>query len=431
MEIVEIKKPVREQKDFVKLIEEGDYFKEMDSAIRNSPTASMAVLMFKKYCVLPNIKTELIPTFDKVKHEKINYGFFKLWVEYDIDLEPKAAHFRLSKNYRVKQKDDLGNASHYLNVNTGKIFPAFNKDKEVLKKQVEKAGGFKKFTGQIYQYNTTTANYEYSVFFPVVPWMKVEADTPTFITASADNALYGNNIFVMAKDAETSTGEGETDENGNPKGPKIVSNTDRVVSALRQAKTVKNSGTNHVLTVNTEKKLDEVFIKVPIGNDIDLDKFNAVDDKAGKKICTAAYCFPQILSNPSEGLFGNSGDAYQTAIDFWAKTCEFEAAKIEAAFLEIGVPIQNVDPAEEAQQEEDLTFDQATLDAQAQLRGSVGGVQALLSIQTSYSQGLTTYDSAIAMIELVFGYNKEEAVRLLGQPKKEEILTADPANPNT
>lgn len=428
MEIVEIKKPIREQKDFVKLIEEGDYFREMDNAIMHSPTASMAVLMFKKYCVLPNIKPAFIPQFEKTKDEKIKYGFFTLWVEYDVDLNVKGAHFRLSKNYRVKQKDDLGKASQYLNVNTGAVFPAFNKDKEVLKKQVEKAGGFEKFTGQIYQYNTTTANYEYSVFFPVVPWMQVEADTPTFITASADNALFGNNIFVMKKGAESSAGEGEEGQ------PKVRSNTDAVLGALRQAKTVKNSGTNHVLTVDTEEDVTKIFTKVAIGNDIDLDKFNSVDDKAGKKICTAAYCFPQILANPSEGLFGNSGEAYQAAIDFWSKTCEFEAAKIEAAFLEIGVRIQDVDPAANAQQEEELTVDQATLDAQAQLRGSVGGVQALLSIQTSYSQQLTTYDSAVAMIELVFGYNNEEAKRLLGSPVvtgPATAITTDPNNPNT
>lgn len=425
MEIVEIKKPVREQKDFVKLIKEGDYFREMDNAIMNSPTASMAVLMFKKYCVLPDINPAFAPAFEKIKDEKIKYGFFTLWIEYDIDLNVKAAHFRLSKNYRVKQKDDLGKASQYLNVNTDAVFPAFNPDKKVLKKQIDKAGGFKNFTGQIYQYNTTTADYEYSVFFPVVPWMEVEADTPTFITASADNALFGNNIFVMKKEAESSAGEEAADGT-----PKPVSNTDRVVGALRQAKTVKNSGTNHVLTVDTEEDVTKIFTKVAIGNDIDLDKFNSVDDKAGKKICTAAYCFPQILANPSEGLFGNSGEAYKTAIDSWRTTCEFEAAKIEAAFLEIGVKLQNTNPAEEEQEEEENSIDQATLDAQAQLRGSVGGVTALLEIQASYSQKLTTYDSAIAMIELIFGFNHEEAVRMLGKPVVVGP-TEQPINPNT
>lgn len=410
MEIVEIKKPVAEKKDFVKLIEKGDYFSEMDTAIMNSPTASMAVLMFKKYCVLPNIKPDFAPYFEKIKDEKIKYGFFTVWVEYDMDLNVKAAYFRLSKNYRVKCKDDLGKASMYYNVNTKAEFPAFNKDKKVVAAQIKKAGGFKNFTGQIYQYNTTTANYEYSVFFPVFKWMEIEADTPTYITASADNALFGNNVFIMAKDAETTITEGGEGE------PRVISNTDKVVGALRQAKTVKNSGTNHVLTVNTDKDLKEVFLKVPIGNDIELDKFNNVDDKAGKKICTAAYCFPQILANPSEGLFGNSGEAYQAAIDFWAKTCEFEALKIEAAFLEIGVAIQIPDPAEDAQEAEELTVDQSTLEGQAALRGSAEGITALINIQTNYRDKVLPYDSAVAIIEMQFGYNTEDAKRLIGTP---------------
>jgi len=64
-----------------------------------------------------------------------------------------------------------------------------------------------------------------------------------------------------------------------------------------------------------------------------------------------------------------------------------------------------------------VSVDQKTLDAQASLKGSVGGVQALLEIQSSYSAGTTTYESAIAMLDLIFGYDKPTAVRLLGQPK--------------
>ena len=67
-------------------------------------------------------------------------------------------------------------------------------------------------------------------------------------------------------------------------------------------------------------------------------------------------------------------------------------------------------------------LDDKTLEAQASLKGSVGGVQALLEIQASYAQGLTTYESAINMLDLIYGYNKDQAVRLLGKPKKEETL---------
>lgn len=421
MEITEIKKPERVDKDYVELIVKGNYFKEMDKAIRQSPTASMAVLMFKKYCTLPNLKPTFAPYWEKLKDEKIKYGFFTLWVEYNSDLEVEAAYFRLSSQYRVKKFDDLGKAATYQNVRTGKIFPAFNKDKKVLQAQVDAAGGFENFSGQIYQYNTTTAPYEFSVFVPVFDWMRIESDTPTSITAAADNSLFGNNIFLMKRAAESSADVKILD---GVDAPKKLSNTDRVVGALRNSKSVKNSGVNHVITITTDEDLDKCLKKVEIGNNINIDKFNTVDDKAGKKICTAAYCFPQILANPSEGLFGNSGEAYQAAIDFWAETCEFEALKIEKAFLEIGVEIQVADPDAEEQQDEENQQDQATLDAQATLRGSVGGVTSILQVQTSYSQKLTSRESALAIFELVFGFSPDEAERLLGTP----VVVGPPAD---
>lgn len=401
-----IEKPKRELILFNKLVETGDYFKEMDHAIQNSPTATMAVLMFKKYCVLPNLKDQFSDLWGKIIDEKIKYGYFTLWIEYDIDLNVKSANFRLSKNYRAKRIDDMGNVAQYLNVITGKKFPSFNPDKKVLKSQIKEAGGFEKFSGQIFQYNTTSQPYEITPLFSVYDWMKVEHDTPMHIGASADNALFGNNIFLMKKGAESSDSPENT--------PKVISNTDRVIGALRAAKGTKNSGTNHVITVDTEEDLTKVFTKTPIGNEIDLDKFNSVDDKAGKKICTACYCFPQILANPSEGLFGNSGDAMTQAINYWRTTCEFEAEKINMAFEKIGLNI--LDIVETTNNEEISNVDQTVLDAQAALRGSVGGVQALLSIQNSYSQKLTTRESAIAMIELIFGFTKDNAERLLGAP---------------
>ena len=64
------------------------------------------------------------------------------------------------------------------------------------------------------------------------------------------------------------------------------------------------------------------------------------------------------------------------------------------------------------------TLDAKTLDAQAQLKGSVGGVQSLLEVQSSYAAGTTSYESAIAILDLIFGFNREQAIRLLGNPEK-------------
>jgi hypothetical protein len=63
--------------------------------------------------------------------------------------------------------------------------------------------------------------------------------------------------------------------------------------------------------------------------------------------------------------------------------------------------------------EEDLGVQEK---AQAELKGSVGGVQGILSIQQSVSQGITTIDSGASILEIIYGIDPVTARRMLGEP---------------
>jgi hypothetical protein len=65
-------------------------------------------------------------------------------------------------------------------------------------------------------------------------------------------------------------------------------------------------------------------------------------------------------------------------------------------------------------------------DARAQLKGSVGGVQGIIGIQTSVAQGLTDRGSAIALLELIYGFSNAEATRLLGDVQQGAIAPVAP-----
>ena len=54
--------------------------------------------------------------------------------------------------------------------------------------------------------------------------------------------------------------------------------------------------------------------------------------------------------------------------------------------------------------------------AQATLKGSVGGVQSILSIQEKVSTGITQYDAGVKMLEEIFGFDNETAKAVLGLP---------------
>lgn len=69
-----------------------------------------------------------------------------------------------------------------------------------------------------------------------------------------------------------------------------------------------------------------------------------------------------------------------------------------------------------------------TRSAQASLRGSVGGVQGILAIQAGVVAGTTTYESALSMLTIIFGFSDEQAKQLLGEPKAIEVT--QPSNSN-
>lgn len=57
---------------------------------------------------------------------------------------------------------------------------------------------------------------------------------------------------------------------------------------------------------------------------------------------------------------------------------------------------------------------QEQLDAQARLRGSVGGVQGILGIQDSVARRITSIESAVATMIEIYGFNDETARKILG-----------------
>ena len=53
-------------------------------------------------------------------------------------------------------------------------------------------------------------------------------------------------------------------------------------------------------------------------------------------------------------------------------------------------------------------------EAQARLRGSVGGVQGILAIQTQVANGITSESSAIATLIEIYGFDRQTAIQVLG-----------------
>tara|TARA_R110000782_G_scaffold9540_1_gene30602 strand:- start:748 stop:2022 length:1275 start_codon:yes stop_codon:yes gene_type:complete len=390
-----------DSKGFILLIDKkGKYFNELDAAYINSPTATMAILKFFEYCVPPGLIDEYQDLWKKIVNDYIRYGYYLIHIEYNLDFEPVKYTYRNPRYYVIKDKDDNENASTFLNLNKGTVYPVFNSDPKVLQAQFA-SKGFDKFLGQIYMYNDSSQPYRITPMYSVLDYMKIEHNSSTYVSKGCDNAMFGNSIFIVKRSSSASEKEIE-----------II---DSIKTVLSTTKSVNEAGQN--LMIEYEGDLDDVsklISKVSISNDLDMDQLNGADDKAQQKICVACYGFPLILISQSEGVFGNSGEAIQVATDLWAKTCQREAANILDGFKKLGFVVTKKD---EPVIEELSALDDKTMVAQAALKGSVGGVQALLSVQASYSLGNTDFESAIAILQLLFGFTRDESVKLLGQPK--------------
>lgn len=319
------KKKAVDTKGFVQLGEDGLFFEHLDQAYLNSPTATMALLKFHEYCVPEGLLPSFQNFWKRIENDFIRYGYYMVLVSYDVDANPVKWEYLNPKKYLVKDIDDNENASTFICIENGRVFPTFNSNKIIVKSQFEK-DGYSKFAGQIFMYNDSSLPYRITPLFSVLKWMRTEADASTYIDKACDNAMFGNNIFVVKKSSDQSNKEIEV--------------IDSVKEAISGAKGVEETAQN--LLIEYEGDIEDVtklLSKVSISNDVNIDLLNAADEKASEKICLACYGFPLILVKQSEGVFGNSGEAITVATAEWAKTCKREATNILDGLTEIGMKI--------------------------------------------------------------------------------------------
>ena len=165
------------------------------------------------------------------------------------------------------------------------------------------------------------------------------------------------------------------------------------------------------------------------------EQFVTYDEVAEIKLMAAHSAMNILFQRPGSSGFSNNADEIATATDslYLGVINPMREILLEGfsqIFKKIN-PLCELDFVNFGQEkaivsdvaDEGGIVDDVTANAQAQLKGSVGGVQSLLEIQASFSAGTTSYESAIAILDLIFGFNREQAVRLLGNPQKQEPIT--------
>ncbi len=142
---------------------------------------------------------------------------------------------------------------------------------------------------------------------------------------------------------------------------------------------------------------------------------------------------PPQLVIMSDGLFGQDRDGIMAEFqeDYVASRQQAMEDVLNELLADLGYTEEIRLLTYKGEEEDEVQPEavDANAEAQANLRGSVGGVQALLQVQQSVSQGLTGMDSALAIVELIYGFEEAEAKRLVGQPKV--IEASEPSTDTT
>lgn len=153
-------------------------------------------------------------------------------------------------------------------------------------------------------------------------------------------------------------------------------------------------------------------------NDSD-ERFVLLQDMVEKNIVIGHEIPPQLIIL-TPGKLGSTEERQELMVEFQNSYITPRQEEIEDVFNELFKSLSFSEPIKlkeykdiEVDKQEDLSVQEK---AQAELKGSVGGVQGILSIQQSVSEGFTTIDAGAAILELIYGIDAAQARRMLGEP---------------
>ena len=451
IDILEIVKNVVKWNDKLEIYTNGEdnlYPERIDRLKNNSITAKMASDMMVQYIIgggLGNAdnykisdKQKLIDFSTDVAEDITNNRGVFIHFDYDLQFEPVNPKVLPFERCRIGKKDsnDYNGKIYYkVDWNNKKeepiVFDVYNNDKAIVENQISKAGKIQKYKGQVLFINLDR-NYIYplSRIDAVMNDCDSEAQASVYRNQLLRKGFFGKQIVVTPPLVSND----EPEEIKNPEGifvrnPKWMRKQDEATEAKKTIEKfigAENAGGAMMIELSDfEGKIDDVFKVIKIDSTLDDKMFEYTENVTSKNILMAFNNLPVgLVKNPDNALFGNSGESYKVMQEMYWKNCDKDRKIVETIINDI---VQN----QEMWQGEYINFlpliseeadinqaDVKKLEAQAQLKGSVGGVQALLSIQQAVSQGLTDLESAVVIISEIYGISDELARKMLGTPKE-------------
>lgn len=428
--------------------DDNQYPERVERCIVNSVTASQCVGIFKKFVVgkgtpeLNEISLGELTYYqflDKLVEQYAQQGGCAVHVRYKVSKEgeviiPSIASYDILpfNSVRLGKNDDMG-FSGRIGINEDWAKPQktvwaypFDPTPEVVLSQINKCKGIAKYYGQVAILNTTDYHYPLSFIHPVLNDCDSEFRIGVFKNKNLRSGLFSKKIFIVPPIVDKTLLETPRDQLSSESLFQLTeqqrqrSNFEETVKKFMGAEN--NEGAMILEMEHSGDDIEKVFKTENVATDINDKLFEHTEKSISNNIRKVFNNVPSILvENSDNSIFGQSGELLTQAKIFYQeqtvnnrRIIEVFLKRIFKKYAAIETSLVKLSPL--ISTDESVAIDK-NAEAQAVLRGSVGGVTALLEIQKSVAQGLTDIESGVAIIVEIYGIDENTARRMLGTPK--------------
>lgn len=412
-----------------------------ESLIDNSPTAYQCASLYQNFIAGSGFEIDFDINLSKSVWEKKTIHDFAVDIAESLSRHQGVfIHVRYNALYekesfeiipytlcRVGEKDSANFAGKIVMAKEGWSkrvkpedrveFNVYNPKPEVIQAQVDQAGGWENYKGQVLFYRM---NKKYTYPQTLLDAAYIFADTEMHLGLFQNSTVkrgFKNILFIRHKKFDDKRDEDQ-----------FFNDLEAVMGA--------ENGSASLAYEDNGTDPNDPFVKFDtIASDEKPDRYRYFEESSANYIRKAFRNIPPSLVDFVEGKLGDtSGEAIKMAQAVYNISTANDRKKLELLLQELftnykkeidlsGLKIKQYSLTSNgtASETEELSdAEKAAIQAQATLKGSVGGVQALLQVQASVAQGITTYDSGVATLMEMYGFPEPIAKRLLGEPKLQE-----------
>lgn len=287
----------------------------------------------------------------------------------------------------------------------------FNPDPEIVKQEILEAGGIENYKGQVYYHG-----YDGEVVYPLAYYdseledIETDSQIKLFKYKNISTSFMAGHMMVVYGQSE---GKDE--------------NNEELKTGLKEFQGADNYGKIMLIEADTPEQKPEL---IPFIHQ-NVDKLFEYHEKSAQDNIRKVFAIPTVFL---EAIAGSLGLASQLddAVAFYNRMTQDERAVIEETYaylfsdmMQGSFKIKPLSMGEIIANDVDMETAAKIANAQSVLRGSVGGVTALIAIQQSIGAGTTSVEAGVAMLREIYGFDNVTAREMLAgvtEPTKPTTL---------